>query len=186
LPPGVRVQRDAPPVSYACSVVLTRLRSAAGRGGRSDGGVHQHQLLRCSGGGGGGGGSAHLSAQPLRPLLELFLQCGLYMFTILDDSEVYEMEFPFALTELAKMATFLNQLGFLALWHRADALGERAAVVAEEAIRQQVTKLLAVLYERDSRREFVPQSQWLVADRKLSKEFEKEVMAEVRSPAAVS
>ena len=68
----------------------------------SDGGAHKHRLLA---------NASDLSREPLRPLLELFLQSGVYVFTILDDSEVYEKQFPFSLVELKDIALFCNQLG---------------------------------------------------------------------------
>ena len=57
-----------------------------------------------------------LSSEPLRGLLELFLQMGVYSFTILDDTEVYEKQIPFSLAELQRIAGFCNQLGFQMIW----------------------------------------------------------------------
>jgi hypothetical protein len=108
-----------------------------------------------------------------RPLLELFLHSGVYIFTILDDSEVYEKQYPFTLAQLKDIALFCNQLGFQMMWN-ANALGARS----NEALRVLCTRLLAVLFERDSRQAFTLPEEWFIADRRLAKEFEKEVMQE--------
>lgn len=106
-----------------------------------------------------------------RPLLELFLHCGLYVFTILDDSEVYEKQYPFTLVQLKDIALFCNQLGFLMLW-------TANAARSNEGLKLLCTRLLGVLFERDSRRAFVAPEDWFIADRRLAKEFDKEVMEE--------
>ena len=62
------------------------------------------------------GQAGDLSSEPLRGLLELFLQMGVYSFTILDDTEVYEKQIPFSLAELQRIAGFCNQLGFQMIW----------------------------------------------------------------------
>ena len=41
--------------------------------------------------------------------------------------------------------------------------------------------MLAVLYERDSRRAFTRQTEWLIADKKLAQAFDKEVMDDASS-----
>ena len=127
----------------------------------AEGGKYQHQLLSHAG---------DLSTDSLRPLLELFLQCGVYMFTILDDTEVFEKGFPFSVSELDQIAAFCNQLGFLMFW---NSTGRR-----DEDTRLSCARLLSVLYERDSRRQFTQPERWSIADRKLAKEFEQEVMQE--------
>ena len=127
----------------------------------AEGGAYKHRLLS---------NASDLSREPLRPLLELFLQCGVYVFTILDDSEVYEKAFPFSLAELEHIAGFCNQLGFLLFWSSAGTHGEN--------LQKLCAQFLAVLYERDSRRSFTRPQEWLIADTKLAKAFEKEVMQE--------
>eukprot|EP01043_Picozoa_sp_COSAG02_P046103 COSAG02_NODE_4283_length_5550_cov_3.230050_5_plen_145_part_00 len=108
-----------------------------------------------------------------RPLLELFLHSGVYIFTILDDSEVYEKQYPFTLAQLKEIALFCNQLGFQMMWS-ASAAGARG----DEVLKPLCTRLLAVLFERDSRQAFTSPEDWFVADRRLAKEFDKEVMQE--------
>jgi hypothetical protein len=108
-----------------------------------------------------------------RPLLELFLHSGVYIFTILDDSEVYEKQYPFTLAQLKEIALFCNQLGFQMMWS-ASAAGARG----DEVLKSLCTRLLAVLFERDSRQAFTSPEDWFVADRRLAKEFDKEVMQE--------
>ena len=97
----------------------------------------------------------------------------MYIFTILDDSEVYEKQYPFTLSQLKDIALFCNQLGFQMLWNT-SASGARG----DEALRLLCTRLLAVLFERDSRQAFTASEDWFIADRRLAKEFDKEVMQE--------
>lgn len=108
-----------------------------------------------------------------RPLLELFLHCGERLFTILDDSEVYEKQYPFSLAQLKDIALFCNQLGFQMMWN-----ANAAAARGNEVVRSLCTRLLAVLFERDSRQAFSSPEDWFIADRRLAKEFDKEVMQE--------
>ena len=105
--------------------------------------------------------------------MELFLHSGVYIFTILDDSEVYEKQYPFTLLQLKDIALFCNQLGFQMLWN-ISASGARG----DGALRSLCTRLLAVLFERDSRQAFTASEDWFIADRRLAKEFDKEVMQE--------
>ena len=79
------------------------------------------------------GQAGDLSSEPLRGLLELFLQMGVYSFTILDDTEVYEKQIPFSLAELQRIAGFCNQLGFQMIWEvRARARHEHFTCLLDE------------------------------------------------------
>eukprot|EP01043_Picozoa_sp_COSAG02_P031859 COSAG02_NODE_2100_length_9827_cov_18.167352_5_plen_75_part_00 len=59
------------------------------------------------------------------------------------------------------------------MWN-ANAAGARG----NEAIASLCTRLLAVLFERDSRQAFTSPEDWFIADKRLAKEFDKEVMQE--------
>ena len=52
---------------------------------------------------------------------------------------------------------------------------------ADEPLRKLCGRVLAVLYERDSRRAFTRQTEWLIADKKLAQAFDKEVMDDASS-----
>lgn len=63
------------------------------------------------------GGSDSLP-ESLNALLTLFCDCCSQLLPIIDDSEFYELQTPFTLEEMTKMAAFLNSLVFKIIWTR--------------------------------------------------------------------
>ena len=144
---------------------------------QADGGASQHRLLGKAATPSlevhiGTGGP--LAGDPILPLMQLFLRCATYTYTIIDDSEVHDKQYPLPIDELPKLAGFCNQLAFALHWNAPAA----ATADPTDAIRPLVTKLIRLLHERDSRRSFTDPRTWGVADKKLAQELDKEVMAE--------
>eukprot|EP01052_Picozoa_sp_SAG31_P022426 SAG31_NODE_1784_length_7279_cov_2.932869_3_plen_562_part_00 len=151
---------------------------------QADGGNTQHRLLGLAHKSTNPGAGSPLAQDPARPLLQLFLRCAICTYNIIDDSEVHERQFPLSLTELPRLAGFCNQLAFALHWNAASAVDSTASD-EPDMIRPLVTKLLALLHERDARRSFTNPQTWAVADKKLAAELDKEVMAETTRAQAV-
>ncbi|CAH1803144.1 unnamed protein product, partial [Owenia fusiformis] len=113
-----------------------------------------------------------LSSQPnntdhvLFQLLILFCDCASHLIILLDDSELYEQEKPFALKDILSMSTFLNQLLFKVIWY--GLLDIKTAAGNDVFI--SCHSLLMILYERDSRRSYTQPNHWLIKDIR-SKDF---------------
>ncbi|PFX16681.1 Ubiquitin-protein ligase E3B [Stylophora pistillata] len=92
----------------------------------------------------------------LQAAFVLFCDCCSHLLPIVDDSEMYEIQKPFRLDELNRISAFLNNLVFKMLWNE----------MVEESRMQMLNSahtLLMILYDRDCRRPFTSQDQWLVS-----------------------
>lgn len=101
------------------------------------------------------------NSHELQAALVLFCDCCSHLLPIVDDSEMYEIQKPFRLDELNRISAFLNNLVFKMLWNE----------MVEESREQMLNSahtLLMILYDRDCRRPFTSQDQWLVRSIKTS------------------
>src|SRR5687768_6583408 len=80
---------------------------------------------------------------------------------MLDDQEMYEDQRAFRLTDIAKIAQFVNQLSYRLITN-ANASRLR------ESTWTTLKTLLIVLYRRDCRRKYCPDDHWLIDSSKMS------------------
>jgi len=85
----------------------------------------------------------------------------LHLFRILDDQEMYEDQKVLKLTDMAKMASFVNQLCYKLISHHNNGRMRESAWTA-------LKTLLMVLYRRDCRRKYCPDEHWLIESSKMT------------------
>ncbi|KJE90545.1 ubiquitin-protein ligase E3B [Capsaspora owczarzaki ATCC 30864] len=110
--------------------------------------------------------------EPFISILVVFCDACSHLFLVLDDEEIYNMQKPFSMTDLANLSKFLNQFLFTMIWQsplpRLEAL--LAAIDADTTARllRSSHRLLTLLYERDARRPFTSGDHWLIPELKSS------------------
>ncbi|CAB1321602.1 unnamed protein product, partial [Coregonus sp. 'balchen'] len=96
-------------------------------------------------------------SKQLLAMLMLFCDCSRHLITILDDIEVYEEQISFKTEELVTISSFLNTFVYKMVW---DGILENAKGEKLDLFHS-VHGWLMVLYERDCRRRFSPDDNWL-------------------------
>ncbi|XP_022906806.2 ubiquitin-protein ligase E3B [Onthophagus taurus] len=104
------------------------------------------------------------SSTPEFQLLQLFADCMTHYITILDDMEMYEQQYPFRLTDLILMSSFVNVFLYKAVLGNLFDL----KTIQSNILFQSLHTLLMVLYKRDCRRNYSPQGHWLIKEIKIS------------------
>ena len=97
-------------------------------------------------------------------ILMLFCECSSHIISILDDSELYEQQKPFAIEDLISVSQFLNTFVFRLISNQLCVnLNEQLdKAYSMDPILQTTHKLLTDLYKRDCRRKFAPDDHWLL------------------------
>uniref|UniRef100_A0A674A4K3 Ubiquitin-protein ligase E3B n=1 Tax=Salmo trutta TaxID=8032 RepID=A0A674A4K3_SALTR len=108
-------------------------------------------------------------SKQLLAMLMLFCDCSRHLITILDDIEVYEEQISFKTEELVTISSFLNTFVYKMVW---DGILENAKGEKLDLFHS-VHGWLMVLYERDCRRRFSPDDNWLRKDLKPSLLFQE-------------
>nr|XP_029533377.1 ubiquitin-protein ligase E3B-like isoform X2 [Oncorhynchus nerka] len=108
-------------------------------------------------------------SKQLLAMLMLFCDCSRHLITILDDIEVYEEQISFKTEELVTISSFLNTFVYKMVW---DGILENARGEKLDLFHS-VHGWLMVLYERDCRRRFSPDDNWLRKDLKPSLLFQE-------------
>ncbi|CAI5446236.1 unnamed protein product [Caenorhabditis angaria] len=110
---------------------------------------------------------------PHTATLRLFIDSTAAIVSILDEEEIFEKGTPFSTGELESISKFVNVFCFRAIW--SGFVDEVSST--NSGLFQSIHSLLLILYERDSRRQFVMDSKfWIVSDVKSSTimtEYEK-------------
>lgn len=97
-------------------------------------------------------------------ILILFCECGSHLMSVLDDTELYEKQRPFTISELNSISQFLNQFVFrLIVQHLVNLTHQE-----KDPILRTAHKFLTDLYRRDCQRNFTPKNHWLIKDIKIS------------------
>ncbi|XP_069160891.1 ubiquitin-protein ligase E3B [Procambarus clarkii] len=97
-------------------------------------------------------------------LLILFCDATTHVVTVLDDLEMYEQQKPFSLVDYSTMASFLNNFTYKIINN--GLVDVRS--VQSSALFVSVHTLLMLLYKRNSRRSYVPDTHWLIKEVRVS------------------
>ncbi|KAL4711976.1 hypothetical protein ACJJTC_011283 [Scirpophaga incertulas] len=100
------------------------------------------------------------TSAPEFQMLILFADCMTHYVTILDDMEMYEQQDPFKLHDFVNMSQFLNMFVYKSIMGQLFDL----KTIQNNELFSSMHTLLLVLYRRDCRRSYTPQSHWLVRE----------------------
>ncbi|KAJ3061365.1 Ubiquitin-protein ligase E3B, partial [Podochytrium sp. JEL0797] len=92
--------------------------------------------------------------EPLMPILTTFCESCCILFTTLDDTDIYQNEYPFLLQELSSLSTFLNSFCFNSIWNAGVDSGVAQQTEFDARTLESAQKLLGILYHQSSRRAF--------------------------------
>eukprot|EP00039_Didymoeca_costata_P014346 m.230475 g.230475 ORF g.230475 m.230475 type:complete len:729 (+) comp16000_c0_seq5:147-2333(+) len=128
--------------------------------------------------------------EPLIDILALACLTATRLILILDDEEIYEQEYPLSISMLREISDFLNKFIFKALWNRKEptdpfqAQKQSRINHRDRDLYRSAAQLLRVLYDKDARRPFTPESFWIT--RAIStKEFQSELGKEQNQSAPI-
>ncbi|KAK8739159.1 hypothetical protein OTU49_003508, partial [Cherax quadricarinatus] len=97
-------------------------------------------------------------------LLILFCDATTHLVTVLDDLEMYEQQKPFTLADYSTMASFLNNFTYKIINNGLVDVRN----VQNSALFVSAHTLLMLLYKRNSRRSYVPDTHWLIKEVRVS------------------
>jgi ubiquitin-protein ligase E3 B len=110
-----------------------------------------------------------IEKEPLIAILSLATMLTTHLLTVMDDDEIFVREDPFAPTQLLRIAQFLHEYLFQALWQgSAESAADR--VLGEDKARSRqrrdlqsaTTRLLRHIRDVDSRHPFIPDQHWVI------------------------
>uniref|UniRef100_A0A0P4WEM7 Ubiquitin-protein ligase E3B n=1 Tax=Scylla olivacea TaxID=85551 RepID=A0A0P4WEM7_SCYOL len=97
-------------------------------------------------------------------MLMLFCDATTLLVTVLDDLEMYEQQKPFSLHDYAIMASFLNNFTYKMIHNGLIDVRN----VQGSPLFVSLHTLLLLLYKRNSRRNYVPDTHWLIKEVRIS------------------
>ena len=96
---------------------------------------------------------------PYLAVLSLFCQCSALLLSIADEDEFFEKQHPFSLEESKTISLFLKNFLFKLVWKGVVGGNEKSHFTA---IHRHGLDLLALFYDKDTRRSFTDKGHWLI------------------------
>lgn len=93
--------------------------------------------------------------EPFISMISLFAQCYRHILIVMDDEEFFSEKNPFNKKEIEDISRKLKDVAFLIYWEN---------LYPETKIRDNITKLVKMIHDRDSRKRFLPNGHWLISD----------------------
>lgn len=104
--------------------------------------------------------------EPLMRILEIFCEATILLLLTLDDEEIYVRQSPFTLPDLAEISLFLNTFLFQIYMYNSP------AVLPHQRLIDSAKKLLMLLHDRNDRRPFVREEDWIIKDTAMIAAFD--------------
>ncbi len=96
---------------------------------------------------------------PYLAVLSLFCQCSALLLSIADEDEFFDKQHPFSLEESKTISLFLKNFLFKLVWKGVVGGNEKNHFTA---IHRHGLDLLALFYDKDTRRSFTDKGHWLI------------------------